>query len=637
MTTDSARSPDLGTRSAAAFDKLRSRSSRALKAPSYYRHHQYLSVLLFVIVVAFVGWHENDSALHTELIVVWLAYSISVIGFYWIFGVAGRFAFCQTLMMALGAYLSAYLSRHGAPFWWSLLGAVLGVGVIAAIIGVLLRKTQLFYFAIATLALTEVGLVVFTQWTSFTGPSGTVVGVSPLTFFGTAVYSNRGTVWFFLGALAIVLFLNAWIERSPLRREAVAGRELDTVSRAAGINVTAVQVTMFAIGSAAGGLSGALLAHWNGFVGTDSFGIDLAIGIFLMLILGGSGSIWGPILGAGVYVWLPYLLSDYEEYQQVIYGLILLVAIILMPEGIIGLGHQLLNKLTRRRATPEPSRGRATPHVEVAVPPNPNGTGARHGVGEPVLDAADISVHFSGIRAVERVSFQLRRGEILGIIGPNGSGKTTLLNALTGVVPATGRLMVRGEAVPLAKPRASNKAGLARTFQAPQMVSPLSALENVMVGSADHGWRGLAGSWLARPMMWKHERPRWQAGRNALHGAGLEAEDVALAASADLPYGNQRLVDISRAVVAQPVVMMLDEPSAGLNDAETVELAHLLRSLRDSGIALMVIDHKLGLIGDVCDRILVLQLGQVIAEGSPEQVWRDPVVADAYLGGVTDA
>jgi branched-chain amino acid transport system permease protein len=623
---------------------------RSTVAPPRYKHAQYRSIALFVVVIALIGSHENNSSLHTELIVIWLAYSISVIGFYWIFGVAGRFAFCQTLMMALGAYLSAYLGRNGYPFWLCLLGAMVGVAIVAAFFGYLLRRTRAFYFAIGTLALTEIGIVVFTQWSGFTGPSGTVVGIPPITLFGKSVTSNQGTVWFFLGALAIVLLLNAWIERSPLWREAVGARELETVARSAGVRVTSVQVAMFAVGSAAGGLAGALLAHWNGFVGTDSYGIDLSIGIFLMLILGGSGSVWGPIIGAAIYVWLPYELSASEQYQTIIYGVILLIAIILMPEGITSFISKVVGWIPRPRrakaAPPVESRDPALPQLPMGLEPDSLGVSSNGQTAAPdrtavadrervILEAIDVSVHFSGVRAVDGVSMQLHQGEVLGIMGPNGSGKTTLLNALTGIVPAAGQLLVEGAAVPLERPRASRAAGMARTYQSPQMIHPLTALDNVMLGSDDHVGRGIGGSWFLRPRMWRHERKRWQAGADVLSRVGLS--NALRADGGALTYGDQRLVEIGRAMTARPKVMMLDEPSAGLNDVETIELVALLRTFQDAGIALIVIDHKLGLMEDICDRVLVLQLGRVIAEGTPEAVWRDPVVADAYLGSASDA
>jgi len=252
-----------------------------------------------------------------------------------------------------------------------------------------------------------------------------------------------------------------------------------------------------------------------------------------------------------------------------------------------------------------------------------------------LLQVDEISVSFGGVRAVTSVSAQCASGELLGIIGPNGSGKTTFLNALTGVVDATGDVAVDGHRVPLGTPAGSYRAGLMRVFQAPQMFPSFTVLENVLVASRDRAATGFFGSWIIRPMMMGHERARWRAAHDALERVGLAefADDPATS----LSYGNQRLVEMARAMVATPKVLMLDEPSAGLNDAETGNLAELIITLRSDGLGILLVDHKIDFIDRLCDRIMVLELGRTIAAGTPGEVWADPLVMDAYLGTVPDA
>ncbi len=318
--------------------------------PGVYRRHHFVTVVLFLVATGLLAPMFAQSRSSQYLVNLWLVYSITGIGFYWVFGLAGRFAFCQTFMMALGGYMGAWTARSsiGGGFLVQLLLAMALSGAVAVVVALLVRKAQHFYFAIATIAVAEMGRVFFSKAEWFTGMNGTTIGIPPIRLFGRDFIAEDEVFWVFLGVVAVVLLIAAMIERSPLRRDAVAGRDNGIVAAVAGVPTTRVQVILFALGSAMGGLAGALMGPWTGTTSDTSFGIELAIGIFLMLLLGGIGSMWGPVVGAAFYVAVPDLLSRLEQYSNIVYGGLLLATIIIMPGGIVG-GLERLRRLLEGR------------------------------------------------------------------------------------------------------------------------------------------------------------------------------------------------------------------------------------------------------------------------------------------------
>lgn len=248
----------------------------------------------------------------------------------------------------------------------------------------------------------------------------------------------------------------------------------------------------------------------------------------------------------------------------------------------------------------------------------------------PLLSADAVTVSFGGVLAVDRVSLDIAEGEVLGLVGPNGSGKSTFLNALTGLVPARGALRIDDRPVALGRPGRARRAGLVRTFQTPQTFDNLSCIEDVLLATTDRRGTGLVAAWLGGPFTRRRERARWADATQAL--ARYDLRDRAETPASALAYGQRRRLELARAWVARPRILLLDEPAAGLNAAETERLAEDLRSLVDDGLTLLVVEHKIDFLTALCDRVAVLEMGRLIATGDAADIWRDQRVIDAYLG-----
>lgn len=617
-----------------------------------------------MVVLRFApAWGADQALLFNQ----WIYYTILVVGFYFVFGVSGQFAFSQAAFAMVGGYTSAWATREGIDWILAVALGVLAASVIALAFAWIARKASLFFLAIATLALGELITEVIKEWKEFTGQVGAEVPrVAPIEILGWKATSlanspatnERNIFWVYLVGLGAVLLIGIWMARSPAKREAIAARDQTMVAATLGIPTTRVRIVMFVLGSSIGAFAGSLFVHGRGFAQPQEFSVELGLGVFVMLIVGGVESLWGPVLGAAFYVWLPHLLNrldinlfghEIRDYNQIIYGSLLLLTMIFAPRGLVGILHAVKERLqrgaerSRRRTWLSDFAGITKPPLgaEVVAPdlelppvaPEARAHAATNGAsvaGAAILTAAEIHVSFGGVRAVDGVSIDVQPGEILGLVGPNGSGKTTLLSALTGVVPASGYLEVDGREVQLGIPGLSRAVGVLRTYQSPQTYDHLSCIEDVLISTSDRKLTGMAAACFRRPAAIRHDKARWGLAVDALNRVGLGA--LAEEPTSRLSYGQRRLLELARAVAANPRVLMLDEPSAGLDAAETEELAVHLRTLRAEGVSLLLIDHKLDFIVGLCDRVAVLELGRLVAVGDAATVFEDQRVIDAYLG-----
>src|SRR5215218_3656942 len=629
-------------------------AGREQARPPAMRGQPYLWLGLFLLGVALFRQFGVSGFGDPDLVNTWLFYCVIVVGFYLVFGVSGQFAFSQAVFAAVGAYTSAWATRialFGVDSFW--MGVVVGIAitaVLAAVFAFLMRRASHFYFAIAMLGLSEIVLEVLRKWTEFSGASGdTTSGIRHISVFGYALDNPDRIFWVWFGALALVMLVTIFVGRSPVQREAIAMRDQDVVAATLGVAILRSRITMFVLGSSIAGLGGAIFAHSKGFATPDSFGIDLGLGIFVMLILGGLRSLRKKIVGAAFYVFVPQWLQgdvlgipgvDFTvnvfgqehrlgDFRDIFFGSLLVIVMIAFPEGLVGIGRRV-RSLVLGRAHPAQRTWLSdlfglTPKKQ--RPAADDGTHAQ----EPTVPAPSPVQNGSGDGA-ERApsSTSVLEHEILGLVGPNGSGKTTFPNALTGVVPASGSVRVRGTPVRLGRAGRVRALAVVRTYQTPQTYEHLTCIEDVLLSTADRPLTGITPACLGRLAVVRRDRARWEAAARALEQVGLI--ELAEEPSARLSYGQRRLLELARAINAQPEILVLDEPSAGLDSAETDELVAQLRRLQGDGVSMLLVDHKLDFITSLCDRVAVLELGRLVAVGPAATVFEDQRVVDAYLG-----
>lgn len=623
--------------------------------PPIYRGLPYIRVAIVLALLLLYRVTRTEGRAQEALYNTWMLYTIIVIGFYFVFGLSGQFAFSQASIFGLGGYVSAWATYNkDHPLIFGILAGIIVCLIVSFLFSLVMQRTEHFYFAVGTLGLQNVIILVVTKWKGFTRGSGggEVSNIRPLSVFGHELTTRFDIFKLLLFALGVAMVMAVFLERSPVRRESIANRDSPMVSRTLGLPSLRIRITMFMLGSFFAAAAGSLNAHADGTLGTETFGVSLGLFIFLMVILGGLGSFWGAILGAWFFVYVRFEISQSKTdvfgeklsaYLPAIFGIILILVMVLLPDGILGLGKKLRG-LVRKDPTPilpnwlalllGLARTPATPAGPMPAPPSPVDPADRPARGAALVEATGIGVSFGGVKAVNDVSVTLYEHEILGLIGPNGSGKSTFVNAITGVVPASGSLRIGGKDLALGDPAAVRACGVLRTYQTPQTFMQLSCIENVLLTTTDRRYSGIISSILLRPLMLRHEKARWRRAAQALDRVGLL--DRAEESAANLSYGQQRLLELARTIAGDPKVVLLDEPSAGLNAAETQVLAAHLRRMRADGMSLLVIDHKIDFMTALVDRVVVLELGNLVAEGDPHGIWQDVRVQNAYLGTADD-
>jgi branched-chain amino acid transport system permease protein len=599
-----------------------------------YRASRYLTLVIWVVALWAISTFGFQGIGYRNEFNIFLDYGLLTLGFYWVYGLSGQFSIAHVAFAGIGAYTSAFLTRQGIPIPLSIVLAMAVTAVISILFLLFVYRASAFYFAIATLGFGSIAVLVLQQWQGFTGARGGEQSNVALFRWNGELLTAKQLSSLYLVILTVGLVVATLINQSPLYRNATALKYNPEVARTCGVSDLGVRITMFGLGCGTAALAGALLGHSNGFLAPESFQSDLALGVFLMLVVGGDRFMFGPLVGAAFYVFFPTVLGDVglSQWQNLIYGLTLLAFMIFLPSGTLGGLHYLksvVGAISLRsgpdRLLPATDSREPTPLVPAPIEQSEAVSGDTWR-----LAARNVTVDFRGVRALDDVTISVKPGEVLGVVGPNGSGKSTLLNAITGLVDAQGELRIDGIPCPLGSPGRARRVGVMRSFQTPQVYEDLSSRDNIALADGDRRATGLFAA-LFRPLaVARREHERDVRVRSAL--AELGCPDLWGRRITTMSYGERRWVELARVTAANARIVLLDEPSAGLNDAETGRLVDFIHGLRVGGATIVIVDHKIDLIASVSDRVAVLDFGRLIAMDRPDEVFNDPRVIEAYLG-----
>ena len=542
-------------------------------------------------------------------------YWVLVSGLNLVVGFAGQLAIGWVSLLTIGAYTTSIIVARG---WLGPLPALVVAGLAGALAGAVIGlpalRLRTFYFAMTTLGFATIVTQVALAWTDVTGGGIGIAGPALPAPLDTQI----GFYLFCLVLAALCTWMTLNIAASRFGRALVGLRDAEVAAEAMGISKAHLLVTVFLFSGTLAAVAGGLFATLQSYITPDAFTFDLSVLFFIAILIGGRGSVLGPLLGAILLTILPELAAPLVAWSTFLYAALLLVIVIALPGGIADL-------LDQRRRRKLPEHRLVVPHPDLVPSLITRQTDG------PALIVSGVRLSFGAVRAIDGLDLVLRPREVHGLIGPNGSGKTTTLNVVSGFyAPQEGEVGI-GD-VPLSGgPQTRAVLGIARTFQTPRAIGEASVLENVMIGGTIEGRASFAECMLALPRHRRDEATLQTQAESCLKIVGLEA--LADERADRLQHSELRFMEIARALMLCPAFLLLDEPAAGLSADEITRLGTLIKSIRAAGCGVLLVEHHVDLIFDICDRITVLNLGRELAAGTPSEIRAHREVVSAYLGG----
>jgi ABC-type branched-subunit amino acid transport system ATPase component/ABC-type branched-subunit amino acid transport system permease subunit len=546
-------------------------------------------------------------------------YWVLVAGLNLLVGFAGQLAIGWVALLTLGAYVTAVFSAGQVmpafdPYLSLAIAGVCGA-LFGVIVGLPALRLRTFYFAITTLGFATIVRQIVLAWATVTGGG---VGV-PGPIFPPPFDSQWGFYYLCLIFAAVCTWMTINIARSRFGRALTAIRDAEVAAEASGIAKSKLLILVFLFSGATAAVAGGLFSSLQSYITPDAFTTELSVLFFIGVLIGGRGSIIGPLFGTILLTVLPEFAAPLVAWSTFLYAVLLLAIVLIIPGGIA----ELIDFKNRR---PLQTNRAIVPRPELLkqllTQEQEAGT----------LTLEQVELHFGGVRAIDGLDLTIVPGQVHGLIGPNGSGKTTTLNVISGYyMPQRGRAVLKDAVLTQLAHHRRAHLRIARTFQTPRIVGEASVVENVMIGGTIDGTGTFLESLLALPRHWKDEKKLRETAMLALSAVGLE--QLAHVRADRLQHSELRFVEIARALMLRPAFMLLDEPAAGLSPEEIRRLGALVVEMAKNGTGVLLVEHHADLIFDICHHVTVLNLGKTLAAGTPAEIRSHREVVNAYLGG----